>query len=211
MKRRGFWQVYAAAGFVSLVVILVTLWASFWGPNKPSDSALQFDLAQLIFTSVGTLAVIFTLLFASQQFGKSQRKPDLRVVFADTSDDTLMLRVPVQGQPLTDLSFALVNRGDALALWFEAVVNISELPAARSYTGPGWAQAREQCESNSDRFVVRSYGNAAVFTTASLEIGTIQFHDLKVARSHKYKVPFRVNGDWGAASQGTLLLELRPA
>jgi NADH:ubiquinone oxidoreductase subunit 5 (subunit L)/multisubunit Na+/H+ antiporter MnhA subunit len=208
MRRRGFWVVYVVAAIVAVVIVGVTIYLNFFSPYRPEDPNLQYAQAQLVFTIVAIFAIIFTLLFATRQFAQSQRRPDLKLVFADSLVPCTTIQIPTSGEGIHDIQFAVINEGNSVAIWFEVIVDLSRIPWGSSYSAPGWAQVSEQYESTTSHFSLRSFGNAAVFTSAPLVIGTVQFFDPTAEHPSKHEIPYQINGDWGAPQKGSLWLNV---
>ncbi len=204
VKNAGFWQVYIAAVVVALVVIGITIYWNFFSPYRPEDSVIQYASAQLVFTVVAIFSVVFTLLYATRQFAYSLRRPDLKLVVGDTNDTSGTIKV----QGITNIRFSLINRGNAIAIWFEVIVDMSKIPWSGAYTAPGWAQVGEQYESTGKGFIIRSFGRAAVFTTTALEIGVMQYFDINPEYQATHEISYTINGDWGASKKGSLYIRL---
>lgn len=208
MRERGFWQVYVVAAIVAILVIVSILYRDFLSPYRPQDPYFQYAHAQLAFTIVAILAVVFALLFTTHQFVQSQRKPDLRLVFADSLTTSTAVQIPPRGKSIHDICLAVINEGNAVAIWFEAIVDLSKIPWGKSYTAPAWAQVGGQYESTTSHFSLRSFGRAAVFISTPLKIGTVQLFDLSAEHPLKYEIPYQINGDWGAPKTGSLWLNV---
>jgi hypothetical protein len=211
MKNRlQFWQVYVGAGIVAILVIGVTIYWNFFGPYRPAEPQLQYATAQLVFTAVGILGIIFSLLFATHQFAQSQRRPDLKLVFADSLTTSATVQIPPEGISIHNIDLAVVNKGDTVAIWFEVIVNLSNVPWGNSYTAPAWVQVGEQYEYATSGLTLHSFGKAAVFTTTPLRIGVVQCFDVFATDQSKYEIPYQINGDWGAPKTGSLWLNVKP-
>ena len=118
-NRLQFWQVYVGAGIVTILVIGVTIYWNFFGPYRPAEPQLQYATAQLVFTAVGILGIIFSLLFATHQFAQSQRKPDLK-----REDERVVYDVVVElleRKPLSQTSYDRLVKQFGLDLAIEIV------------------------------------------------------------------------------------------
>ncbi len=208
MRRRGFWQVYLVAGIVALLVVGMVIYWNFYSPCRPQDAQLQYDNAQLIFTVVGIFGIVFSLLFATHQFARSQRSPQLRLGFADSLKISATVQIPPAGKTIHDVHLSVVNDGNTVAIWFEVIVDLSKIPWHGSYVAPAWAQVGEQYESNLSGFRLLSFGRVAVFTSTPLKIGVVQFFNVSAQRQSKYEIPYQINGDWGAPTKGSLWLNV---
>lgn len=208
MGERGFWRVYVVAAIVAILIVGGTLYLIFFSPFRPEDPSFQYAKAQLVFTIVAIFAIIFTLLFATRQFAQSQRRPDLKLVFADSLTTSATIQIPSRGESLHDICLAVINEGNTVAIWFEVIVDLSKIPWSNNYSAPAWAQVSEQYESTASHFSLRSFGRAAVFTSAPLEIGTVQLFDPTAEHPSKYEIHYQINGDWGAPKTGSLWLSV---
>lgn len=196
------------AGIVALLVVGITIYSSFYSPWRPQDAQLQYDNAQLIFTVVGIVGIVFSLLFATHQFARSQRSPQLRLVFADSLKTSAIVQIPPTGEKNQDVHLSVVNDGNTVAIWFEVIVDLSNITWQGNYVAPAWAQVGEQYESNLSGFRLWSFGRVAVFTSTPLKIGCVQFLIVSAQRQSKYEIPYQINGDWGAPTKGSLWLNV---
>lgn len=209
-NRLQFWQVYVGAGIAAILVIGSTIYWNFFSPYSPAEPQFQYANAQLVFTAVGILGIIFSLLFAAQRFAQSQRRPDLRLAFADSLTTSATFQIPPGGKSIHNICLAVINEGNTIAIWYEVMVDHSKIPGGKSYTAPAWAQAGEQYESTTSNFSVRSFGRAAVFTSTPLNIGTVQLFDFSAEHPVRYEIRYQINGDWGAPKRGSLWLNVKP-
>jgi|GEM_PF-6873121 len=209
-NRQQFWQVYVGAGIIAILVIGVTIYWNFFGPYRPAEPQFQYASAQLVFTAVGILAIIFSLLFATHQFAQSQRKPNLTLVFSDSREESTGLSVPIQGRRHHPLGFSIINNGNSVAVWFEIIVNLNNLPGGGPrHSNPPWDTADLHGTIQIKEFTFTSFGRAAAFTSAPLEIGIANL-DLNSQDKWQtqYEIPYQINGDWGGPKKGKLLLKV---
>ena len=204
-----FTRVYIGAAIVAGLIVGVTIYWSFFSPQAPQDDQLKFALAQLIFTVVAIFAIIFSLLFATRQFSRSQRRPELRLVFSDTQEESTKVSVPAQGQRYHLLGFSIINNGNSVAVWFEVIVNLNNLPGGGPrYSKPLWDSEDSHGTIHVKELTFKSNGSVAVFTTAPLEIGAASLSlNSQIEWQTQYEIPYQINGDWGGPKKGKLILK----
>jgi len=212
MKNKNkFWQLYVPAALIIILIITATLWSSFFSSSKPVSSADQYSQAQLILTTVGLVGVVFSLLFATDQFSQSQRRPELSLVLTDLKEDSIVVNVPKQGTQLQKIKFYLENRGTNVAIWFEVVIDLSKVPFGNlTYFKPNWDTEDLHVTMNGPKLVFKSLGNSAVFISSVLEIGSIEiFSDSQFKYQHQYELPYKIFTDSQKPKDGRLFVKFK--
>jgi len=209
-NRTRFWQIYLGTVIVALLIVAATIYWNFFGPFRPQDDQLKYASAQLVFTVVAIVGIVFSLLYATHQFAQSQRKPDLTLVFSDSKEESTRLSVPMQARRHHPLGFSIINNGNSVAVWFEVIVNLNNLPGGGPrHSEPSWDSADLHGTIQIKEFTFRSFGRAAAFTSAPLEIGiaNLDFNSQDEWQT-QYEIPYQINGDWGGPKKGKLLLKV---
>ncbi len=210
MKNKNkFWQLYVAAAIIIILIIAVTLWRSFFSSSKPVSSADEYSQAQLILTTVGLVGVVFSLLFATDQFSQSQRRPELSLVLSDSKEDSITIMVPKQGAQGQKIKFYIENKGTNVAIWFECVTDLSKLPVgAPVFKYPSWDTEDVHVTMNNLNFVFKSLGSSAAFISAPLDIGSIEFFsNSQFEYEHQYELPYQIFTDSQKPKDGKLFVK----
>lgn len=191
-----------------MLVIGGTIYWNFFGPLRP-DAQYQYASAQLVFTAVGVFVIILSLLYATHQFARSQRKPDLKLLFSDSEEDFLNINVPAQGSRKHDISFRIENNGSNVAIWFEVIVDLSKLPGGGpNHKKPAWDLDGIHGSIDNRIFVFKSLGRSAAFISAPLDIGafTIVSNSLDNFQP-QYELPYKIFSDLETPKHGKLFLK----
>jgi len=150
--------------------------------------------------SVGSMALL--------QFLRSQRKPDLRLVFNDTKKDSTIISIPASGGRHQELKFALLNDGNSVAVWYEVIIDLSSLLSGGPRLLLAVWDTMDHLSLEGKKLLFQSFGRRAAFTSARLEIGGINFSsNVEREWQPEHKIPYVINGDWGAPQEGTLVLK----
>jgi len=208
-NRTKFWQLYFAAGIVIILIIAATLWSSFFSSFRPSTSADEYSNAQLILTIVGIVGVVFSLLFATDQFSQSQRRPDLVLVLTESKKDSITVNVPDQGAQTQRIKFYMENKGTNVAIWFEVVIDLSKLPVGNPhYIQPSWDPENMHVTMNDPKFVFKSLGSSAAFISSVLDIGSIEFlSNSQFKYQNQYELPYKIFTDSQKPKDGKLFVK----
>ena len=112
-------RVFSVAILTVIIVIGITLYVNFLSPYKPADTQEKYAYTQLVF-SVVELGVIFTLLYATIQFAKGQRRPSIKIIFSDTGTQVKRIKFGDNGGLVegttTNIVFSLLNDGNNIAI-----------------------------------------------------------------------------------------------
>jgi hypothetical protein len=189
---------------------------AFFGINTLLIFRTTWDVA-VKFAAMGSLAAALGLCVSAYigsiallQFMQSQRRPDLNLVFADSFTTTTTIQIPMEGEKIYDIPFAIINDGNTVAIWFEVMIDISNLPWGFSCWTEPWVQ--ENSDDDRHHFNIRNFGKAAAFTSSPLKIGMLNVVTIKCdEQASRYKIPYQINGDWGAPKKGELLLIVEQA
>lgn len=209
MNKSRFWQFYSGTAVVAILVIGGTIWWNFFSPLRPQDSQYQYASAQLVFTVVGVFGIIFSLLYATHQFARSQRKPDLKLLFSDSGEDFLNIDVPSSGSRKHVISFRIDNNGSNVAIWFEVIVDLSTLPGrGPDHRKPAWDLDGIHGTINNRNFIFKSLGRSAAFISAPLDIGSFTIvSDSQYNYQPQYELPYKIFSDLETPKHGKLFLK----
>jgi hypothetical protein len=208
LKRRIVWLNILVPLGIFLAILIVTsplIFQTDW------DIAVKWSAIGSLATVLGLGVAVYIGSIALLQFQQSQRRPDLSLVFADSLVTSTTMKVPEKGISIYNINLAIINKGSTLAIWWEVIVNLSEIPWSKSCTAAGWAQVAAQDEFRQHKFIVRSSGSAAVYTSTPLEIGVVQLFDCFTKNKSKHEIKYQINGDWGAPKTGSLWLNVEIA
>jgi len=130
-------------------------------------------------------------------------------VFSDTQEESTKIIVPAQGRRRHSLGFSIINDGNSVAVWFEVIVDLNNLPGGGPrYSKPLWDSEDSHGTIHVKELTFKSNGSVAIFTSAPLEIGTaILSLDSQNEWQTQYAIPYQINGDWGGPKKGKLILK----
>ena len=207
-----FWNAYAGATVVALLVIGATIYWNFFGPYKASESSLQYASAQLVFTAVAIMAVVFSLLYATHQFRRSLARPVIELAFDEMGNKRKHIRLS-QVKELNIPIYAY-NKGDRVATTYQIelkIPNIFEGYLVREREGD---RLDGKPTDDHNAFIVSFYSynkpEYICFVSKYVPIGKVRLKvdDAAGLKSRVIEILYKVFGDWGEPQEGSLKLEL---
>ena len=161
-------------------------------------------------TSVCSLGLAAYLAFIVViKFVQSSKKPALRLIFTNSNSESMTIKYNKE-KVIINLELAVINDGDAVAIWFEVIVDLTNIPFnLLPSVAPEWAQREGHYKSTYNQYTVQCAAKAAAFTTVPLDVGTIQMES-RILDEHegKYEIPYKINGDWGVPKKDSLWITL---
>ena len=207
-----FWNVYAGATVVALLVIGATIYWNFFGPYKPSDSALQYASAQLVFTAVVIIAVVFSLLYATHQFRRSLARPDIELAVDETGNKGKGIALSKVKQ--LDIPIYAHNKGNRVATTYQIELKIPNVFEHYLFCEQNVGRLPGKQTDEPDRFAVSFYSydqpEYMCFVGKPVLIGRVRLNvsdELKLP-SQNLKIAYTIFGDWGEGREGSLELKI---
>ena len=189
---------------IILVIAIPLIFSTTW------EIAVKWSAMGSLTAVLGLGVAVYVGSLALLQFIRSQRRPDLKLVFADSLTTTTAIQIPAAGEKHYDIPFAIINDGNTVAIWFEIMIDTSNLPWSVSCWAEPWVQDNSNYAKH--HFNIRNFGKAAAFTSSPLKIGMFNLVKIKCdEQASKYKIPYQINGDWGAPKKGELFLIVEQA
>ena len=189
---------------ISLAIVVPVILCS------SEETIVKWTVIGALSTIVGLCIATFVGTIAIFQFMQSQQHPALKLLFADTLSESSIIKVPAEGIGIHNIELVIANSGSSIAIWWEVIVDITDVPWRTGCTAAFWAQEAAQYESTKSSFIIRSFGQAAVYISAPLRIGTIQCFNCLVPSGRDYSLKYQINGDWGPPKTGSLILHIEP-
>lgn len=206
-----FWHVYVVGVVATLAVIGWTIYWNFFSPSKPSDPLLQYANAQLSFSGVVVISVVFSLLYTTYQFRRSLSRPVVELAFDEMGNKRKHIGLSQVKQ--LDIPIYAYNKGNRVATTYQIelkIPNVFEkyLVCARNEDRLYGKQTDEP-----DRFAVSIYSynqpEYMCFVGKYVLIGKVRLKvrdELKLL-SQNLKITYTIFGDWGESRGGSLKLE----
>ncbi len=208
-----FWRVYVGATIVALLVIGSTIYGSFFGPYKPSEPSLQYAEAQLVFTAVAIIAVLFSLLYATHQFRRSLARPVIELAFDEMGNKRKHIGLSQVKQ--LDIPIYAYNKGDRVATTYQIelkIPNVFEKYLVRAREGD---RLDGKQTGEPDRFTISFYSynqpEYTCFVGKYVLIGKVRLKvtdELKLP-SQNLRIAYTIFGDWGDHQENSLKLEFQ--
>jgi len=201
-----------AVAIVAICYLVIVVYAVDWVTTMSVEDMDRWKAVGSLVTVFGFFPALLLLGIAVFNWTLSQRKPDLKLVFTDSlTESTKILRNTEYGTSYP-FHFAVVNEGNRMALWFEVIVDFSNIREAVGYaTGQlveGWYRLPEQ-QISKFRVVFRSAGGMTVFKESPLDLGTLNvFVRAESLGLGELKIPYQINGAWGEPKKGMLCLNV---
>jgi len=207
----GFWRnYYWPATIVVILVLGAIIWSCFFSLLAPEEDSLKYANAQLLFSAVATIGIIFSLLFATAQFRKSLARPNLKLTFGESQKTKTSINL-AQQQPSEQLiPIYAYNKGDKVASTYQIQLempNIFERYLVRELEGD---RLGGKPSSNANTFVVSFYSydkpEYICFVDKYVPIGRIRLRiDKRLdIKSKTLKLNYKIFGDWGEHQKGSL-------
>jgi hypothetical protein len=210
-----FWRVYVVATIVVILVIGLAVYWSFFSPYSPQELSLQYAKAQLIFTAVTLVALVFTLLYATYQFRISLARPIMKLTLDEMGATKKSIDLGMQQIKRFDIPIYAYNQGNKVATIYQIefrIPNVFERYLVREQEGD-----RLDGKATDDRnaFIVSFYSynkpEYICFINKYVPIGKVRLKvdDVAGLKSKIVEIPYKVFGDWGEPQEGSLKLELQ--
>ena len=209
---RSFLKVYLPTAVVASTVIGIIVYWSFFSSNRHSEPSLQYAHAQLMFSMVVVLAVIFTLLYATHQFRRSLARPNMRLVLDESGAKKKHFTL-YKGKAL-DIPIYAYNSGDRIAATYQIELTIPKDFERYLVLAKEGTRLDGNDTGHLNSFTVSFYNydvpEYVCFIGKYVLIGLLRLSGVRQPDLHSQnlKVDYRVFGDWGASQAGSLTVHI---
>jgi len=210
-----FWKLYLVPTIVVMLLIGSIVWWNFFSEFKPNEILVRYANAQLAFSAVTIMGIVFTLLYATHQFRRSLAKPDIKLTFDETGATKKFMDLEEQQNKDLLIPIYAYNGGNKVASIYQIELKVPNV--FESYL----IRAQED-----DRLDGKSIGDPNTFTVyfnSENKLAYTSFVDKYVAigklrlrkgsgaklKSANRKITYTIFGDWPESQEGSLLFELR--
>ncbi len=204
----SFWRNYYWPATIFVILILgAILWSCFWSPFALQEDSLKYANAQLLFSAVATIGIIFSLLFATAKFRKSLSRPLLKLTFDESGTTRKSIDM---GQEEHTIPIFAYNKGDKIASTYQIqleIPSIFEKYLIRELEGD---RLSGKPSGGADTFVVTFYSGDKPEYTCYVDnythLGTLRLRRRKelAIKSTRLRITYVVFGDWGESQKGSL-------
>jgi len=209
-----FWQVYMGAIIVILLVIGATIYWNFFSPFRPQEASLQYASAQLVFTTVTIMGIVFSLLYATYQFRRSLARPIIKLTFDEMGATKKSIDLGVQQITALDIPIYAYNKGNKVATMYQIELRIPSVFERYLVRAQEGDRLDGKVIDDSSVFTVSFYSynkpEYACFIDKYVPIGKARLRvgNTVKSKSKNLKIAYKIFGDWGESQEGTLKLEL---
>lgn len=208
-----FREIYWKATIVAILVIGLIVWYCLYSPFASQDEAIKYAQAQLYFSVVVIIGIIFSLLYATAQFRKSLARPNLKLTFDEEDVTKIFLNVEQKEFVIPIYAY---NKGDKVASTYQIqleIPSIFEKYLIRESEGdrlPGKPSGGATTFGSADTFVVTFYSyNKPEYTCyidKYIPIGKIRLRAREgfYIKSKTLELDYKIFGDWGEHQKGSL-------
>lgn len=214
-------KIYWTAAAIVVTVLAVFIYSYVWGPWSHMESVERISMAQLYFSALGSIGVVFALIYATVQVRKSTARPHLKIVIGEDRVTKTSLTVPLTALEerqswQEDLILYIYNDGNSVS----DLYNIQfELP---SVFNPYLETSNEEygVTSNTGKlspdsklviipFSTHKLAEYACFVGEYISIGKMC---LRITPENKdsypgyFNIEYRIFGNWADKQEGSLAI-----
>lgn len=197
------------SGAVLVVMLIALAVVALYSKFAALNFLETMTFAQVVFSVLMLLFVIYTLYAALTQLRKSMAKPQLKVSFNEQGEQSFTLtykdNLPTNNLPI----LWLINEGNAITRYFQIDLIIPESIAKTSV---------HNMVKNKSNYYIFSYINDADYTLfvkrpqefQRLNLSTL-IDDHKCIKSSEKNFPlkYRIYGDWAETQKGELTIRIQ--
>jgi len=216
----NFRRVYWTAVILIVFIFAVFIYLYLWGPWSTLPQIEKIAISQLYFTAFSSIAIVFTLIYATVQFRRASAKPLLKIVFTESGTNETAIYTPPQTTNMKiPLDIYVYNNGNIVSDFYQVefeLPNIFEpylhdLKGKSIYPIGSYKTSKDSLELARIPFYANRQAEYASFVGKCVKIGTLALR-IVISKKEEYPINFRIRyrifGDWASTQEGTLRVNL---